>query len=926
MEELFHPDRYKTEWCDGKCERGDFCSFKHPNDNFDPPWRNQPYPVMTYEQYKSRMLYYKVVAPGSEPCANDCEATNANHAPHYFSCDKYHRGLQDARRPIAVTENFTWSISQRPGISRMEEWMHPDCFKTIKCARNRMRDGYCTHSKSCLYCHGRDEYDTISEYTLRLKIELFHQVCPNGDPTPFIDANNTRNDYITDANDVSSDSMSDSEHSPVEIENGLAHIGSNGHSQVRSSTPTSMANGNGNYASLLPPSLVSTSLLNNNMVSDVMHLESSHTTSAIGMGWNPMNSHQLQGHSLMMSNVDLLSDNLHDALSTRMGSPLPFPSISSHLSATAPSSPFHSIDPFNSTFNSILAYQPQIGTTPPRSFLSPSPTSSTSSQTPPAFPAYPNSFLPDPIISNFDVTSSPNETEGYVKLPCESDVWININNRLGLGSYHTCVFSGIQVLPSGSREVAVKLTPLGYEYDRQIRRNTYFENQTLLRFKVSKYVINVQETKTVDKIEGLEVPEWKDLSVQGFTCIVMEKFGESLSNELALCQTRAPNTKFPLLYQTFGNNLHVTDLSIRIVREFLMGLRDLHNNNHIHRDIRPANLLVNLDEVTADAPVIKVCDFGLARELDAASLGQHTTTTAPHLAILPFQPPEVHPPPQQAQHMSWSPKYSTKSDMFSAGCVVYFLLTNGYHPFALKKNVSVNWYGDASASTRAVTNIIDKEYSLDILGHLPVAQHLVGSLLGCPSLLPENRCDADQAVAHPLFWTISEQLDFLQYVFNQLGKRHEEHSTVYDWFDKRCNETKIWDKICPGNTFLKTGINWNSYFEADQQFSVFMDQISNVHMYDTTSVVGLLQMIQNVRQQISRPLAPHREMCQKLRRVIGALTDVRFGQFILHRFPSLVIELYDRTFDREATTGLCVADVDGTIKAFLEARRNVTCC
>ena len=113
--------------------------------------------------------------------------------------------------------------------------------------------------------------------------------------------------------------------------------------------------------------------------------------------------------------------------------------------------------------------------------------------------------------------------------------------------------------------------------------------------------------------------------------------------------------------ESIKKNLSKKEIKI-IIKNVLEGLQYLHNKNIIHCDLSPSNILVkdiNLGKVY-------ICDFGLSVDHN-------------HEYILPignmignnkFMAPEI----------LMMDKLSNKSDLWSVGIIVYYLLTNNY-PF-----------------------------------------------------------------------------------------------------------------------------------------------------------------------------------------------------------------------------------------------------
>jgi len=100
---------------------------------------------------------------------------------------------------------------------------------------------------------------------------------------------------------------------------------------------------------------------------------------------------------------------------------------------------------------------------------------------------------------------------------------------------------------------------------------------------------------------------------------------------------------------------------IRLMRQILEGLHQLHDNNIAHLDIKPQNLLLTGPFPTCD---VKLCDFGISRHVSGGGELREIMGTADYMA------PEI---------LNYEP-LSLATDMWSIGVLTYALLT-GYTPF-----------------------------------------------------------------------------------------------------------------------------------------------------------------------------------------------------------------------------------------------------
>jgi serine/threonine protein kinase len=110
-----------------------------------------------------------------------------------------------------------------------------------------------------------------------------------------------------------------------------------------------------------------------------------------------------------------------------------------------------------------------------------------------------------------------------------------------------------------------------------------------------------------------------------------------------------------------------------LLQQVCHSLGEAHARGLIHRDIKPANIFVC--RLGPDDDFVKVLDFGLVKHFDAASTlltldGMATGTPA-------YMAPEV---------ALGRPDVDGRADLYSVGCVAYYLLT-GRHVFQRKSIV-----------------------------------------------------------------------------------------------------------------------------------------------------------------------------------------------------------------------------------------------
>ncbi|KAI3866214.1 hypothetical protein MKW92_004025 [Papaver armeniacum] len=272
---------------------------------------------------------------------------------------------------------------------------------------------------------------------------------------------------------------------------------------------------------------------------------------------------------------------------------------------------------------------------------------------------------------------------------------------------------------------------------------------------------------------------------------------------------------------------------LKMMRDVVSGLAHLHDLGIIHRDLKPQNVLI----LKQRSLCAKLSDMGISKRLngDMSSLGHHATGSGSS----GWQAPE------QLLHG----RQTRAVDLFSLGCVLFFCITGGKHPFGDRLERDIN--------------IVKNRVDLFMVEHIPEAVDLLSRLLDSD---PEVRPKALDVLHHAFFWNSETRLAFLRDTSDRVELEDREVDS---------DLLKALEAVAP----VALGGKWDEKMEPE-----FISNIGRYRRYKYDSTRDLLRVIRN-------KLNHFRELPQDIQELLGPVPE-GFDGYFATRFPKFLMEVY----------------------------------
>ncbi|KAL2916325.1 bifunctional endoribonuclease/protein kinase ire1 [Polyrhizophydium stewartii] len=448
--------------------------------------------------------------------------------------------------------------------------------------------------------------------------------------------------------------------------------------------------------------------------------------------------------------------------------------------------------------------------------------------------------------------------------------------------------------PSGLQKLTLTTQVLGYGSHGTIVYKGFFEGRevAIKRLLIDFFEMADHEVKILQESDRHPnvIRYYIQEQAEGFLYIALELCPASLFDLV-----EKPPT--PVL-AALREQLEHKDVLVQI----MAGLQHLHSMKIVHRDLKPQNILIGGPKNKKNRkPRVMISDFGLGKRLADDQSSFHNTVgfgggtagwRAPEclLALANEAPGELLSDEDHDGHSGdastvantdvmsastdASPIRITRAvDIFSIGCVFFYVLTGGKHPFGDKFLREIN--------------VLRGNFRLDALDVLKeesvLAKDLIKRMI---SKDPSKRPDAAQVIMHPFFWKPADRLRFLQDISDRLEVEKRDPPSALLKFLER-GAAKV------------TGGDWTAKLDK-----IVLDNLGQHRPYNGALVQDLLRAIRNKKHH-------YQDLPANVRKIVGPMPN-EFWSYFETRFPNLLMHCH------AFVTGSKALRQDPLFKSFFE--------
>jgi len=258
-----------------------------------------------------------------------------------------------------------------------------------------------------------------------------------------------------------------------------------------------------------------------------------------------------------------------------------------------------------------------------------------------------------------------------------------------------------------------------------------------------------------------------------------------------------------------------------------------------------------------------ISDFGLCKKLEGDQSSFRATTaqpagtagwTAPEISMGSRYPNALKEASTDIIVVQSNRRLTRAVDIFSMGCVFYYILSNGSHPFGI--------------NSKRESNIEESKFCLDELEDptqpdAPEAHDLIARMIAFD---PKDRPDAATVLLHPLFWSSQKRLDFLLKISDRFeADTREEYSELLSKLEESGPDV--------------VGDDWH-----DKLDSAFIDNLGKYRKYHGDRIIDLLRVMRNKCHH-------YNDLPPALRSLLGPLPS-GYLLYFTKRFPYLLMTIY----------------------------------